>query len=139
MPHPPWRGRHESEVAGRIHGVSDWLLAALTVLVWGSTYGLYLMRDPKFRRALHLHAWRLRHRLLRRRGPRAVPMALTRPVQSPFPPPRRVAPPTSRSRTAAAHKVEMAEPAPRIAEWRANNLPLRYRLLGRVRRGANDN
>ena len=127
-------------MAGTYHGVADWLLALLTVLVWGSAYGLYLVRDAAFRRAVRLHAWRLRHRLLRRLGPRPVPPALTRPVRSPFPPPRRVASsPVTRGRTAIAHKVEVAEPALRIAEWRFDNLPLRYRLLGRVRRGANDN
>ena len=126
-------------MARTFHGVADWLLALLTALVWGSTYGIYLARDPAFRRAVRLHAWRLRHRLSRRHGLRAVPPALARPMVSPFPPPRRLPPTLPRSRTAIAHKVEIAEPAPRVAEWRFDNLPLRYRLLGRARRGANDN
>ena len=126
-------------MARTFHGVADWVLALLTALVWSATYGLYLLRDPAFRRALRLHAWRLKHRLLRRPRVRAVPPASGRPMVSPFPPPRRVPPSIPRSRTAIARKVEVAEPTLRIAEWRFDNLPLRYRLLGRARRGANDN
>ncbi len=127
-------------MAGEAHDPANWILAFLTTLVWGSTYALYFLRDPRGRRRLDLLLWRARNRLrFGKRGPQPVPSRLLRPPvpAAATPRPLRMNPAIAGSRTATA--VAVAEPAMRIAEWRADNLPLRYRLLGRVRRGANDN
>ena len=129
-------------MTGNEREAADWVLAVLTATVWCSTYVVFFRRDPAVRRWWHVQVWRVRQRLRRRgNGSRPAPMAL-----APRPPSRAMAAPTRRAtspvlpagRTATARKVEVAEPT-RIAEWSVDNLPLRYRLLGRVRRVANEN
>ena len=119
------------------HEAADWALAFLTALVWATTYGLFLVRDGEARRAWRMFIWRLRYRLrLGGSPPRRVSPPVVRPqrVVTIVPPPS--APRLSRGNAAAA--MVLAEPV-RVAEWRADQLPLRYRLLGQARRGANDN
>lgn len=123
-----------------VHDAANWVLAILTALVWCATYALFVLADRESRRRMDLFFWRWRQRLrVGRRGPRPVPARLLRPHAPAAPRRQPVAlPALSASRTATARAVAVAAPA-RIAEWRADNLPLRYRLLGRVRRGVNDN
>lgn len=129
-------------MTGRTLDIANWVLAILTVVLWSSTYAVFALRDRKIRRRLELFVWRLNNRWRwRKRGPRPVPSRLLRPPAAASvlaSAPRRPAVPVAAGRTATARAVAVAEPV-RIAEWRADNLPLRYRLLGRVRRGANDN
>ncbi len=120
-------------MTSREHEAANWALAFLTALVWGATYALYLLGDGEARRGWRLFIWRLRYRM-RHHGPAPRHLPRPLPVVTIVPPPP--APRAARGNAAAATAV--AEPV-RIAEWRAGQLPLRYRLLGQARRGANDN
>lgn len=118
----------------------DWVLAAATLILWAAMYGIYLARETAFRRWLALTLWRMQSRRWARlvpggRAPVAPPLI----VRAPRPPPTLRAP-VSRVQALAQPQPAPAEVAPvRISEWRAGHLPLRYRLLGQVRRPANDN
>lgn len=108
------------------------LLPPVALALWVLMYGIYLWREPAVRRWLDRQVYRVRQPRRGREVAISPPPMLFRRVPPP-PPPRPPRP-----------KIAIGAPPPSpppvsVAEWRANKLPLRYRLLGRVRPAANDN
>ena len=109
-------------------GTFNALLPPVAVLLWVLMYAIYLWREPGVRRWLD----RLWSPLGRRRD-EGRPDTLSPPVVL-----FRRAPPAPPRPAMAIGGAPVPAPQ-RIAEWRVEKLPLRYRLLGRVRAAANDN
>ena len=112
-------------------------LPVVAVLLWLAIYVVYFWRDPDVRRWIERRIFHLAsrgHRPDRLLAPHALaifrppPPASTRPVRQ------------LRAATGgAAGSAALAIAPLRIAEWRVEQLPMRYRLLGQVRAAANDN
>ena len=113
--------------------ILNWTLPPVSIAIWCAIYVIYFWHQREVRDwfARHLHHQRSRPRARKpRRAPAAAPVLFR-----PHPPPR----PAIRAPRAAMITIATAAVTARLAEWRVDNLPLRYRLLGQVRRPDNDN
>ncbi len=112
-------------------------LPVVAVLLWLAIYVIYFWRDPDVRRWIERRLFHLSSRRHRPDRPVAShPLAIFRP---PAPPPTRPIRQLRAATGGAAGSAALAIAPLRIAEWRVEQLPLRYRLLGQVRAAANDN
>ncbi len=115
-----------------IGDVLNWILPPVSIALWCAIYVIYFWRQREVRdwveRHLHHHRSRPRGRKSRRTPP-AAPVIFCPAPTRPAPRPPRTAMITTATAAVTA----------RLAEWRVDNLPLRYRLLGQVRRPDNDN
>ena len=112
--------------------IFKFLLPPVALGLWVLMYVIYLWREPAIRLWLDRHVSSVGRARRRREVAVSVPPLMFRRI-APAPRPR---PP----RLAIAVGAPVTpSPEIKVAEWRVDHLPLRYRLLGRVRTAANDN